>query len=80
VPALCGRIHLTLIERDVEGDTLFPEYAAAEWREVAREAGVSAADGALRFSFVTLGACSGQPGLLPSEGAATCFQQDIDLP
>jgi dihydrofolate reductase len=48
------RIHLTLIERDVEGDTLFPEYAAAEWREVAREAGVSAADGDLRFSFVTL--------------------------
>jgi dihydrofolate reductase len=51
---LADRIHLTLIERDAEGDVLFPEYAEADWRETARESGASAADADLRFSFLTL--------------------------
>ena len=48
------RIQLTLIENEVEGDTLFPEFAHTEWRETARERRASAADPALRFSFLTL--------------------------
>jgi dihydrofolate reductase len=58
------RIHLTLIERDYAGDTLFPECAAADWREVARESGVSVADPALGFSFLTLERV-GMPAGLP---------------
>jgi len=51
---LAERIQLTLIEQEVEGDTVFPEYAHTEWRETARERHASAADPALRFSFLTL--------------------------
>lgn len=50
---LAERIQLTLIEQEVEGDTLFPEFAHGEWRETARTQGASAADPALRFSFLT---------------------------
>jgi dihydrofolate reductase len=31
---LAGRIYLTQVLADVEGDTFFPEFSAAEWREV----------------------------------------------
>ncbi len=51
---LAERIQLTLIEQEVEGDTVFPEFAHTEWRETARERHASAADPALRFSFLTL--------------------------
>jgi len=47
------RIHLTLLEQEVAGDTHFPEFASSEWRETAREAGVSAGDERLCFSFLT---------------------------
>lgn len=40
------RLYLTLIDADYPGDTLFPEFDAADWRETAREPG----DG---FAFVT---------------------------
>lgn len=64
---LAERIHLTLIEHDVDGDVLFPQYAEADWRIVHRESGVSAGDPALAFVFLTLerrdtaGAASGLP-------------------
>ena len=48
------RIELTLIEREVEGDVRFPEFAHADWRETARERHAGAGDPALRFSFLTL--------------------------
>ena len=51
---LAERIQLTLIEQEVEGDTVFPEFAHTQWRETARERHASAADPALRFSFLTL--------------------------
>jgi dihydrofolate reductase len=31
---LAGRIYLTQVLADVEGDTFFPEFSAGEWREV----------------------------------------------
>jgi dihydrofolate reductase len=45
------RLYLTLIDLDVEGDTFFPEFDAARFREVERE---SHPNGPLPFTFVTL--------------------------
>lgn len=47
---LAQRLYLTEIDAEFAGDAWFPEFAAAEWREAAREARVSA-DG-LAFAFV----------------------------
>ena len=48
---LADRLLLTEVELTPEGDTLFPEVAATEWREAARE---SHRDGnGVRFDFVT---------------------------
>ncbi|MBK9383880.1 MAG: dihydrofolate reductase [Planctomycetes bacterium] len=33
---LATRLELTVVEREVDGDTLFPELDAREWREIAR--------------------------------------------
>ncbi len=54
------RLHLTLIDADYAGDAWFPEFDAAEWREVAREPGVSA-DG-LGYAFVDYERTSGPSG------------------
>lgn len=43
-------LHLTLVDASVEGDTWFPEFDRAAFREVARE---PHADGDLPFTFVT---------------------------
>jgi dihydrofolate reductase len=40
------RLHLTLIDADYPGDTLFPAFEPADWRETAREPGPG-------FAFVT---------------------------
>ena len=40
------RLYLTLIDADYPGDTLFPEFDPADWRETAREPGAG-------FAFVT---------------------------
>lgn len=48
---LAARLHLTEIQAEPEGDTWFPEFDRARWREVAREAGPG--DGAPAFDFVT---------------------------
>jgi len=34
---MASRMYLTLLAREVEGDAVFPEYDAAEWKEVERE-------------------------------------------
>ncbi len=44
-------LHLTEIARDYDGDTRFPPFARAEWREVAREPHATA-DG-IAYAFVT---------------------------
>ena len=43
------RLYLTLIEREFDGDTCFPEYAPGEWREVASQ--TVADDPAVDFSY-----------------------------
>ncbi len=35
--AVADRMQLTMVCRDYEGDTSFPEWSAAEWEEVSRE-------------------------------------------
>jgi dihydrofolate reductase len=40
------RLHLTLIDADHQGDTFFPAFDPADWREIAREPGAG-------FAFVT---------------------------
>lgn len=47
---LAQRLYLTEIDAEFAGDAWFPEFAAAEWREAARDARVGA-DG-LAFAFV----------------------------
>ena len=48
------RLYLTLIHREFEGDTFFPEFDAAEWRESAREDINEDPDSSLNYSFVVL--------------------------
>lgn len=33
----CDRLYITEVAAQIEGDTYFPEYDAAEWKEVSRE-------------------------------------------
>lgn len=47
---LAGRIYLTEIGQEVEGDASFPEIPAAEWQETSRETHVSAEG--LGYAFV----------------------------
>jgi dihydrofolate reductase len=46
-----NRLYLTLIDAAYDGDTRFPEFEAAAWREVSREPGIGASG--LPYSFVT---------------------------
>jgi dihydrofolate reductase len=43
---VADRIYLTLVRASIAGDTLFPEFDLADWRETAREPGAG-------FAFVT---------------------------
>jgi dihydrofolate reductase len=61
--ALAGRLYLTEIDAEFEGDAWFPQFSAADWQETARESHVSAEG--LPFSYVTYEASS----LDPSRGA-----------
>ena len=45
------RLYLTLIDREIEGDTHFPDFDRSEFHVVARE---PQRDGPLPFEFVTL--------------------------
>ena len=51
---LADRIYLTLVETEVEGDTLFPEYDSEQWCEIAREDHSSDDKNPFAYSFVTL--------------------------
>lgn len=48
---IADRIYLTLIDRDFEGDTLFPHYDETMWRETGRSDHAGPAFG---YSFITL--------------------------
>ena len=48
------RIYLTEIHREVDGDTVFPEFDRARWVETHRAGPLAAGDGELEYSFVTL--------------------------
>jgi len=46
-----SRLYLTLIDAAYDGDTWFPEFEAAAWRELSREPGIAASG--LPYNFVT---------------------------
>ncbi|MCK9564311.1 MAG: dihydrofolate reductase [Bacteroidales bacterium] len=48
---LADRLYLTLVDREVPGDTRFPDTDPALWREVSRQPGHSTS-GDISFSFV----------------------------
>jgi len=48
------RMYLTMVETEVEGDTLFPEYDSGQWQEVAREHHPRDDKNPYAYSFVTL--------------------------
>ncbi len=49
-----GRIYLTLIHQDFEGDAYFPELDKTAWKETAREDIAPGVDAAFGYSYVTL--------------------------
>ncbi len=49
--AICDRLYLTMIHREIEGDAFFPPFGKEEFRESARESGV---EGEWDYSFVDL--------------------------
>ena len=51
---LASRRYLTLVHADIDGDTAFPAFDHADWREVARERHAADARNAHDYSFVTL--------------------------
>ncbi len=52
--ARADRLDLTLVEGAFEGDVFFPEFDAADWREVAREAHASDGENPHPHVFLTL--------------------------
>ena len=51
---LAGRLELTQVHAQVEGDTRFPHYDAAQWRETARVDHAADERHAHAYSFLTL--------------------------
>ena len=49
---MCDRLYITEIQRDFEGDVLFPEFNRDEWIEVSREKHMD--DSGLEYHFVVL--------------------------
>jgi dihydrofolate reductase len=49
---MCDRLYITEIQRDFEGDVLFPEFNQDEWIEVSREKHMD--DSGLEYHFVVL--------------------------
>jgi dihydrofolate reductase len=48
------RLYLTLIQADIEGDTVFPDYTQYEWNEIDREVYAADEKNAYDLHFVTL--------------------------
>ncbi|MDA8362555.1 MAG: type 3 dihydrofolate reductase [Gammaproteobacteria bacterium] len=51
--ALADRLYATLIDAQVAGDTLFPEFDTQAWIETAREQHLADADNPFNYCFVT---------------------------
>jgi dihydrofolate reductase len=51
---LAAHLYLTYVHIAPKGDAFFPEFDPAQWREVAREAGVCDARNTIPHTFVTL--------------------------
>lgn len=49
-----GRIYLTIIHKEFEGDAWFPEFNLAEWQEVSREHHEADEKNPHAYSFITL--------------------------
>jgi len=51
---LTDRIYLTIVHKNFDGDSFFPEIDDAEWKEVSREDFEPDAKNLIPFSFITL--------------------------
>ena len=51
---LCDRLYITEIQRDFDGDVLFPKFNHDEWREISREKYHLDEDNGLEYDFVVL--------------------------
>jgi dihydrofolate reductase len=51
---LASRMYLTLIDTELEGDTFFPEWNPAEWREIEHEDHAPDDKNLYRYSFIML--------------------------
>ncbi|PXW89717.1 dihydrofolate reductase [Nitrosomonas sp. Nm84] len=51
---ICQRMYVTEIQKDFEGDTIFPEYDPNEWEETQREKYFSDSDNTMEYHFVIL--------------------------
>lgn len=51
---MASRLYLTFVHGQFDGDTRFPDYEPADWREVARETHAADARNPYPYSFVTL--------------------------
>ncbi|MGH8762672.1 MAG: dihydrofolate reductase [Nitrosospira sp.] len=49
---LCDRLYITEIQRDFDGDVVFPEFNYEEWREISRKKYRLAEDNGLEYDFV----------------------------
>jgi dihydrofolate reductase len=49
-----SRIHLTLVHAQIDGDTFFPDWRSAEWRDSGRERHEADGRNAYAYSFITL--------------------------
>ena len=51
---ICDRLYITEIQRDFDGDVLFPEFNRDEWREISLEKYRLDEDNGLEYHFVIL--------------------------
>lgn len=52
--ARADRIYLTLVHASIDGDTFFPQFDGAEWREAGRQQRPADADNSYAMTFLTL--------------------------
>lgn len=51
---ICQRMYVTEIQKNFEGDTIFPEYDPGEWEETQREKYFADSDNTMEYHFVIL--------------------------